>query len=149
MKKLIALLITSILSCTSINESPTIAKADELRIEYSKGACFGTCPIYTISLNTDRLVKYNGKRFVEPQGLFEWYMPIHDRKILSEIIERDELSQSSEYNMRAQDLPLTNLTIYLKTDTIHIKHKGGIPQNLKSSLKELEDLLMKNANWNQ
>ena len=30
MKKLIALLITSILSCTSINESPTIAKANEL-----------------------------------------------------------------------------------------------------------------------
>ena len=39
-----------------------------------KGALDGTCPIYTITLSSDRLITYHGKRYVENQGIFEWYL---------------------------------------------------------------------------
>ena len=72
-----------------------------------------------------------------------------DFKALNTLLARNELSKSIEYNLRAQDLPLTSVTIYTATDTISIKHKGEIPNELKNSLIELEFLLTKNANWEE
>jgi len=147
MKKLIVALIITLSSCMSLQENQVLDTKDKLKLEFSRGACYGTCPIYSISLNEDRLVKYNGKRFVEQQGVFEWYMERTDFKELDRLLSRTELSKSKEYNMRAQDLPLTSVTIYQDSDTIRLKHKGGIPDNLKQSLKEAEILLLKSANW--
>ena len=150
MKKFIGVLIAAcILSCMTMRNSQSATGGNELKIELSKGACFGTCPIYNISLNTQRRVKYHGKRFVDAQGIFEWYISREDYKNLNKILSRKEFSKSVEYNMRAQDLPETRLTIYSSTDTIQINHKGEIPQNLKISIKDLESLLMANANWEQ
>jgi len=147
MKKLIVTLIITLSSCISIQENQVLDTGDKLKLEFSRGACYGTCPIYTISLNEDRLVKYSGKRFVEQQGVFEWYMERSDFKELDILLSRIELSKSIEYNMRALDLPLTSITIYQDSDTIQLKHKGGIPDKLKQSLKEVEMLLIKSANW--
>jgi|TARA_B110000091_G_scaffold52299_1_gene57503 hypothetical protein len=147
MKKLIVVLITTLFSCSSVKENQVLKTPDKLKIEFSRGACYGTCPIYTISVNEDRHVKYNGKRFVEAQGIFDWYMDRLDFKELDKLLSRKELSVSVDYNLRAQDLPLTSLTIYTETDTITIKHKGAIPKELKESIKELEFLLTKSANW--
>lgn len=150
MKKFIGVLITAcLLSCMTTRNSQSVTSGNELKIELSKGACFGTCPIYNLTLNTQRLVKYHGKRFVEVQGVYEWYISREDYKNINEILSRKEFSKSVEYNMRVQDLPETNLTIYSSTDTIHINHKGEIPQNLEISIKELESLLMTNSNWVQ
>jgi hypothetical protein len=147
MKKLIVVLISTLFSCTSVKENQVIHTENKLKVEFTRGACYGTCPIYSISLNKDRLIKYNGKRFVEQQGVFDWYMERVDFKALNTLLDRNEFSESIEYNLRAQDLPLTSVTIYTETDTISIKHKGGIPIDLKNSLIELESLMTKNANW--
>jgi hypothetical protein len=149
MKKLIVVLISTLFSCTSVKENQVLNTENKLKVEFTRGACYGTCPIYSISLNKDRLVKYNGKRFVEQQGVFDWYMERVDFKVLNTLLARNELSKSIEYNLRAQDLPLTSVTIYTETDTISIKHKGAIPIELKKSLIELEFLLTKNANWEE
>lgn len=149
MKKLIVVLITTLASCTSVKENVVLNTAEKLKVEISRGACFGTCPIYTLSLNNDRLVKYSGKRFVEHQGVYNWYMDRADYKALEKLLSTKELSESAAYNMRAQDLPLTSVTIYNERDTISIKHKGEIPKDLKLSLTELEFMLLKNANWEQ
>ena len=149
MKKLIVVLISTLFACTSVKENQVLHTENKLKVEFTRGACYGTCPIYSISLNTDRLVKYNGKRFVEQQGVFDWYMERVDFKALNTLLTRNELSKSIEYNLRAQDLPLTSITIYTATDTISIKHKGEIPNELKNSLIEIESLLTKNANWEE
>lgn len=147
MKKLIVVLIMVMSSCMSLQKNQILKTNSNLKLEFSRGACYGTCPIYTISVFEDRLVKYNGKRFVEQQGVFEWYMERADFKELNKLLARTELSKSIEYNMRAIDLPLTSMTIYQATDTLRLKHKGGVPESLKQSLKEVELLLIKSANW--
>ena len=149
MKKLIVVLIATLFSCKSVKENQVLNTAATLKVEISRGACFGTCPIYTMSIDNDRLVKYNGKRFVEQQGTFEWYMDRADFKELERLLSQKEFLKSAEYNLRAQDLPLTSLSIYTENDTILIKHKGGIPLGLKQNIKALEYLLTKNANWKQ
>ncbi len=149
MKKLIVAVIITISSCISIHENKVVEKGPNIKLELTRGACYGTCPIYTMSLFKDRQVKYNGKRFVEQQGVYEWYMERTDFKKLEHILRRKEFLKSAEYNLGAQDLPITSLTIYTETDTINIKHKGGIPSNLKQGIIELEQLMIKTANWHQ
>lgn len=150
MKKLIGVLIAAcILSCSIVKNKQSETNGNGLRIELSRGGCYGTCPIYTLSLNKQRLVKYHGKRFVESQGIHEWYLSRLDYKNINLILSRKEFSKSIDYNMRVQDLAETNLTVYSGNDTIQINHKGEIPQNLKTSIKELESLLMKGSNWEQ
>ena len=47
-------------------------------------------------------------------------------------------------NMEVLDLPLTILNIKNK---YQVKFKGSYPEEFKNELKEIEMLLMKNANW--
>ena len=149
MKKIIVVLIATLISCTSVKENNKLITDSKLKLELKKGACYGTCPIYDVRLFENRLVKYNGKRFVDSQGTFEWYMNKSDFNQLNELLESKDLAKSVEYNLRVQDLPLTSLTIYTQADTIVLKHKGSISEELKDRLKKIEKLLMKNANWKE
>ena len=37
-------------------------------ITLQRTACFGACPVYTVSIYADGTVAYNGERFVEVEG---------------------------------------------------------------------------------
>lgn len=37
----------------------------DARIELKRGACYGTCPVYTVVLTADGVVRWHGERFVE------------------------------------------------------------------------------------
>ena len=41
-------------------------------ISINRGACFGTCPIYFISISSDMRGVYHGKNFVEKTGKIEF-----------------------------------------------------------------------------
>lgn len=47
---------------------PEIHDWNSLRITLSRGACYGTCPIYEIAIHGDGTVLYEGKAYVETQG---------------------------------------------------------------------------------
>lgn len=40
------------------------------RISFSTSGCYGTCPIFEITINADRNAKYNAKKFNKPDGTF-------------------------------------------------------------------------------
>ena len=39
-------------------------------IRLSRGACFGTCPIYEVTVAADGTANWNGERFVERVGRY-------------------------------------------------------------------------------
>lgn len=43
----------------------------DARIELKRGACYGTCPIYTVVLTADGVVRWHGDHFVERHGAAE------------------------------------------------------------------------------
>lgn len=47
---------------------PEIRDWNSLRITLSRGACYGTCPIYEIAIHGDGTVLYDGKDFVVTKG---------------------------------------------------------------------------------
>jgi hypothetical protein len=88
-------------------------------------------------------VKYNGKRFTENQGVYQWQLSKKDFDEISSMLT-EKFNSNHTHNLEVQDLPQTSLNI---KNTYQIKFKGSCPKTFKSELKQIESLLMKNADW--
>ena len=145
MKKLSYILLITILfiSCKTIDNEPVKKEKTTILFELIKGGCYGTCPVYSISIDKNRQIKYEGKRFVDAIGTFNWIMNEKDFNILEALIDKN-FKADYTINMEVLDLPLTLMNIKNK---YQVKFKGGCPEEFKKELNQIEMLLFKNANW--
>tara|TARA_B100001113_G_scaffold184484_1_gene151217 strand:- start:10 stop:459 length:450 start_codon:yes stop_codon:yes gene_type:complete len=145
MKKLNCILLITILfvSCKIIDNEAIKKEQTTVLFELIKGGCYGTCPIYSISVDENRQIKYEGKRFVDAIGTYNWIMNEKDFNTLKALIDK-KFKADYTHNMEVQDLPLTRLNIKNKH---HVKFKGSCPIEFKKELKQIEMLLLKNSNW--
>lgn len=147
MRKLSCILLITILfvSCKAIDNEVIKKEQTTILFELIKGGCYGTCPIYSISVDENRQIKYEGKRFVDAIGTYNWIMNEKDFNTLNALIDKN-FNSDFKQNIEVQDLPLTELNI---KNTYQIKFKGNCPKEFKTELKQIEMLLLKNANWNK
>ena len=147
MRKLSCILLITILfvSCKAIDNEVIKKEQTTVLCELIKGGCYGTCPIYSISIDENRQIKYEGKRFVDAIGTYNWIMNEKDFNTLNALIDKN-FNSDFKQNIEVQDLPLTELNI---KNTYQIKFKGNCPKEFKTELKQIEMLLLKNANWNK
>ena len=145
MKKLscILLITTLFVSCKIIDNEAIKKDQTTVLFELIKGGCYGTCPIYSISVDENRQIKYEGKRFVDAIGTYNWIMNEKDFNTLNALIDK-KFKADYTHNIEVQDLPLTRLNIKNKH---HVKFKGKCPIEFKKELKQIEMLLLKNSNW--
>ena len=73
-------------------------------ITLERTACFGTCPMYKVTLRRDGTATYAGRRFVERQGTYTGKVYGFDR--LAQLMDsRGFFNLKDNYSMRATDLP--------------------------------------------
>lgn len=60
-----------------------------------KTACFGRCPIYTMTVYKDGRVEYFGKKFVEKEGR---YTAKADQALIAELLEKAEKTEFFQFN---------------------------------------------------
>jgi len=105
-------------------------------ISITRGACFGTCPIYSINIFSDMSVIYEGKRFVEKIATVEFKL---SKKEIDSILQKanaiNYCQLENEYFEHISDLPRTYVQIFDKK----ILDYYGAPKELK----ELEELIDK------
>lgn len=144
MQKIITLLLSTLLlhSCKVAHNGSPIQQS-EIVFELQKGACYGTCPIYTYRLNTDRKVTYHGKRFVEHQGLYEWYIDKKSYKAILKCIE-NKFRNLNTFHTNAIDLQKTTISFFGDT----LQYQGVCPDEINTKLDYIEMLLFKNAVMN-
>ena len=145
MKKLSCILLITILivSCKTIDNELIKKEQTTVLFKLIQGGCYGTCPIYSISVDENRQIEYEGKRFVDAIGTYNWIINEKDFNTVNALINK-KFKTDYTYNMEVQDLPLTRLNIKNKYE---IKFKGGCPIEFKKELKQIEMLLLKNAKW--
>jgi hypothetical protein len=142
--KQILLLALVVISCKSIQHKPVAEKSESIIFEMHRGGCYGTCPIYNISLYKNGRIEYVGHRFTKNIGLYKWRIKQADFKTIEAILSKT-FNTSSTYKLALQDLPQTTLTVKNKHQ---IKFKGACPNAFRKELKTIEDILMKNSDWN-
>ena len=77
-----------------------------------RGACFGTCPIYEITLRADGSAEWRGDRFVERLGRFHGQANPGDVAKLARLVDRSGLvGWDDEYMGNVTDAPTYELTV--------------------------------------
>ena len=114
-------------------------------------ACYGTCPVYTLTIYGSGNVIYEGKDFVKTKGSVE--STISEEKIgqlVSEFDKVDYFSLNDSYVERViTDAPSAITSIMLGEKTKTIKHYHG-DLNAPEELTELEnriDEIVNSAQW--
>ena len=156
MKKYLLIVIVSCLVAVvagiwAVNQTPSSGEQDEVVITLERTACFGFCPVYTLTVQGDGTVVYEGIDFVRVKGRAE--ITITKEKVeqlVSEFKEVDYFSLNDKYNERTiTDAPsvITSITIDGKTKTIEHYH-GDF--NAPEQLIELEnriDEIINSKQW--
>ena len=93
-------------------------------ISIKRGACFGTCPIYLISISSDRSGTYHGKKFVEKTGTVEFKLSE------DEIIKGDgsEYMTAKDIEKEINELTQEGSAYWSKT---HPNHNKAVQEVLK------------------
>jgi len=150
MKYLIALVVlgTLVISCKGtkeiveepvsvVKEQPkedlvNVEKGDSI-VVYSRGACFGTCPVFTVDIFENGYADYSGRNNTDKQGLWRRKLSKAEmNRVKNAISKSDYLSLQNEYKSMVADLPKSVFTFITKDTTKTISAKEQMPDELKN-----------------
>lgn len=81
-----------------------------MEVSLERGACYGTCPVYKVTLKRDGTAIYEGKRFVERQGTYTGNIYSFDR--LAQFIEAEGYFKlKDDYSINVTDLSTTTTSV--------------------------------------
>ena len=86
MKKLLIILILASISCKSGTGSTKDVLSKEVLVRYSKSACLGRCPVYSLLVFTDGTAIYNGIDKVKQKGKITFILSSEEDKRINAII---------------------------------------------------------------
>ena len=123
---------------------------DTLMVQFSRTGCFGTCPIFTMSIYTSGKAIYEGKNFVEMKGLYQTSFKLGDIKAIFNMAENISfLTLEDSYdNMSVSDLPSAIIRLNDGTYTKKVIDRYDAPEELKQLEKLIDELILK-QNWNK
>lgn len=138
------ILITSCASSVKMVKDP--AKSSP-KIVMSKGACFGECPVYTLTIYNSGLMKFNGVRYTKMDGKHERQLSEEEYIALIKRVDKLDLWNFEDmYDLQIADLPTTTISYSREDKTKTIKSKSEKPEPIRLLEKELEELIF-NAEW--
>jgi len=102
-------------------------------ITLSRTACFGTCPIYTVTISSEGAVTFNGERFVKNVGLAQGRIDKSAfRDLVREFEQLDYFSLPSNFSPGTKecpnmitDMPSADTSIRLNGKTKRVAHYYG------------------------
>jgi len=131
------LLISSLVSCGS--QKALIG--DNFSVTMDKGSCFGSCPVYSLNINNEGYVIYEGERFTDKMGKHGMKLaPQKFKSIAKAFADADLASYADNYPSSIADLPSTTIAYFNNTISKRITGKEERPQKVKDLQSMLEDV---------
>jgi len=94
-------------------------------IALRRGPCFGTCPVYEVTLAADGTATWNGERFVDRTGRHEGQVDLNDYGRLSRFVARAGFFDwAPEFLANVSDLPDYFLTVVTADETKTVRQNG-------------------------
>jgi len=129
-------------SATDMKQSSN--STESLFVSMKKTPCYGRCPIYEVKIYQSGKVIYDGKRFVEREGVYSGKLSKEQmEKIAAKAREIGYFDLEDEYNSPVTDFPSTYTTVNLDGKSKTIKNRVGGPLPLKAYEKLIEEILDK------
>lgn len=135
---------------TSIDNtsSTSVADQDSLFATYERTACFGKCPILTMTIYKSGYTIFEGVKWTKAVGKFTGYVPQKDLKELIEIADGIEYwIMEDDYDRKeVSDLPATIFYLNKNGTKKRVRNRYQGPKSLQK-LQERFDLIIANADW--
>ncbi len=95
-------------------------------IRLSRGPCFGTCPIYQVTLGADGTATWNGERFVKRIGRYRGEAEVNEVARLLAFVERAGFfGWDDEYVSNVTDTPDYILTVESNRGTKSVRQNAS------------------------
>ena len=122
-KRLLAVA-TMVLSFALMTHAQAPISKDQItEVTLERTGCFGTCPIYKVTVRRDGTISYNGKQYVELKGAYEGTVYGFDR-LAQLIIASGYFKLKDNYASNATDLPSAVTTVVAKGQRKTITNYG-------------------------
>ena len=141
------------LTCSGL-AAPNAPKIDSITLE--RTSCYGTCPIYTVTVRRDGTVTYDGKQFVAVTGHHSSKISSEQfQQLVHEIQRIGFFSLQDEYTFKENpdgsieavtDLPTTITTVRAGKLRKRIKNYYGGPESL-AEFEKLIDKIAGSSAW--
>lgn len=122
-------------------------KADsKILITIERGACYGTCPIYSAQISGDGTVIYNGVENVKVKGKKQFKIPKAKVQELVKAFEDinyfslKDRYDTDERGMRLADLPPATTSITINGKSKKIVHNYGAPKGLRELENKIDEV---------
>ena len=117
-------------------------------ISMKKGACHGSCPIYTLTIFNNGKCKFNGKRFCKKLGAFTANLSNIELDLLKQkIASLDMASYPEQIQSMIPDFPSTEITCDLEDGTPKsVWWRSGAPGELEE-MSVLLDKFRQELSW--
>ena len=115
---------------------------------YSRGACFGMCPIFELTVMRDGKAIYQGKNHVDRIGRYEAQISYNDvQEVVAKAKEIGYFDMQSAYdNDKVQDLPNINTGINHNGVLHRVRNRYKGPASLQKLYSTLDTMIAK-QNW--
>ncbi len=109
-------------------------------VTMSRGVCFGTCPVYTVTVYGNGSVFYEGRMFVEKEGNYSYQIPAEDaRELIDEFYIINFFGLKDEYTEPVTDLPTTVVSIKVSGQEKKVIDYYGAPDKLRELEMKIDE----------
>jgi ankyrin repeat protein len=119
--------------------APPVRPNSKVKITLQRTGCFGTCPSYTVTVNTDGIV-FDGGGFVVASGRHTDKVKADGvRKLAKKFVSADFYSMDSSYQAGVTDCPTYILSIAIDGRSKELVDYVGAWEGMPAIITELED----------
>jgi hypothetical protein len=119
-----ALIVLAAAVATSVPQSRVLMTLE-------RSPCFGTCPAYTLTVDGDGTVRYDGREHVRVHGAQTWHVsPDAVRALANEMDAAGFFDFKDSYTAPVSDLPTTVISVTIDGRTKRIRDYFGAPLEL-------------------
>lgn len=113
-----------------------------------RGACFGRCPEYTLTVNSNGLIEYNGTRNATPLGIYQKNISASKAQaLLKEFMDNRADTCSGLYTARISDVPGLSYTLMINGKEKMIVNANFGPHFLVDLSEEIDQIGKVDNTW--
>jgi hypothetical protein len=112
--------------------------------------CFGSCPVYSVTIKSDGAVNYQGEANVERKGKHTGHIDTLKFNRLAEFIrEEGFMFLADNYSIPVTDIPSTYTAVTIDGERKSIKNRGNAGPSKLWAIEQLIDKLVLETEWEE
>ncbi len=120
--------------------APELRPDSKVSISLKRSGCYGTCPVYTVTLSTTDGIEFFGRSYVAFKGEHTAKADADAvRKLAREFVAADFYSMDAEYIANVTDLPTCVLSISIDGHEKKVEDYAGTWVGMPAVIKDLEE----------